>query len=309
MIDRPGTRQAAPPRMPPRENASRGYIFVALAACLWGTLGLFFRGLHDQFGLSPLSIAFLRASTATIILLIFALATRRDALRISLRDIPFFMLYGLCGVAAFYFFYIQAVIQTNVTTAVVLLYTAPTFVSLMAWKFWNEAISRRKLGAIVLAFVGCALIARAYDVGGLQLNAIGLALGLGAGFTYALYTIFSKFALARHSSLNALFFALLFGSLFLTPLQSGENFAAHLDQPVVWILVLGLAVGPTLGSLALYNAGLARVPASNASLVATIEPVIAAVLAFIALGERLENAQLIGGVMVVGAAAWLNWGE
>ncbi len=302
MIDSP--REGAQPLAP--TNSTRGYLFVALAACLWSTLGLYFRVLHDYFGMSALTVAFLRASVATVILLAIALQTRRDALKISFHDLFFFALYGFCGVAAFYFFYIQAVIQTSVTTAVVLLYTAPAFVSLMAWRIWNEAVTARKASAIALAFIGCAMIARMYDVSGLQLNAMGVVLGLGAGFTYALYTIFSKFALARHSSMNALIYALLFGSLFLAPLQSGENFAVLVQQPLVWIFVFGLAIGPTLGSLALYNAGLARVPASNASLVATLEPVIASILAFFVLGERLEIAQMIGGVMVVGAAVWLN---
>lgn len=297
---RRGERRLAP------TNFSRGYLYVALAACLWATLGLFFRTLHDQFGVSALTVAFLRASVAAIALVMFALTAHRDALKISLHDIPFFAFYGLCGVAAFYFFYIQAVIQTSVTTAVVLLYTAPTFVSIMAWRFWSEAMTARKVIAIALAFVGCALIARAYDFGGLQLNGVGLLLGLGAGLTYALYTIFSKFALAKHSSLNALIYALLFGALFLAPLQSGEEFNRLVQQPLAWVFVLGLAIGPTLGALALYNAGLARVPASNASLVATLEPLIASVLAFIVLGERFEIAQMIGGAMVVGAAVWLN---
>lgn len=302
MID--PTSQSEPPII--HANSSRGYLYVALAACLWATLGLFFHILHDQFGLSALTVAFLRASVAAIVLFCFILVTKRDALKISLHDIPFFAFYGLCGVAAFYFFYIQAVIQTSVTTAVVLLYTAPMFVSIMAWRFWKEAMTVRKVIAIALAFIGCALIARAYDFDGLQLNGVGLLLGLGAGFTYALYTIFSKFALAKHSSLNALVYALLFGTLFLAPLQFGENFTVLVQQPVAWVFVFALAIGPTLGALALYNAGLTRVPASNASLVATLEPVIASVLAFVVLGERLELAQIAGGGLVVGAAVWLN---
>lgn len=302
MID--STAQSEPPIT--QANSSRGYLYVALAACLWATLGLFFHILHDQFGLSALTVAFLRASVAAIALFCFILVTKRDTLKISLHDIPFFAFYGLCGVAAFYFFYIQAVIQTSVTTAVVLLYTAPMFVSIMAWRFWKETMTARKVIAIALAFIGCALIARAYDFDGLQLNGVGLLLGLGAGFTYALYTIFSKFALSKHSSMNALVYALLFGTLFLAPLQFGENFTVLVQQPIAWVFVFALAIGPTLGTLALYNAGLARVPASNASLVATLEPVIASVLAFIFLGERLELAQIAGGGLVVGAAVWLN---
>ncbi|MGE5262858.1 MAG: DMT family transporter [Acidobacteriota bacterium] len=289
-------------------NASTtGYVLVALAACLWGTLGLFFRVLHDDFRLSSLSIAFLRAAVAAALLLSVMLVTRRRLLRISRRAAAFYLLYGLVGVAAFYFFYVQAVIQTSVTTAVVLLYTAPAFVSLIAWRVWGEAMTARKLAALALAFAGCALVARAYDLTELRLNLLGLTFGLGAGLTYALYTAFSKFVLARHSGWTALTYALVVGALFLAPLQSTDSLMPLALHPIGWIVVIGLAVGPTLGSLTLYNAGLQRVPASNASLVATLEPVVASGLAFAFLGEHLELWQLIGGGMVVAGALLVNY--
>lgn len=287
-------------------NDRRGYLFVALAAMLWATLGLFYRTLHDQFQLLPLTIAFLRASLTAIFLAAFALVARQDKFRVSRRDLPFFAIYGFCGVTAFYYSYVQAVVLTSVTTAVVLLYTAPTFVSLMAWKFWGEPLSAPKVIAVGVAFLGCALIARAYDVNALQLNWLGLLMGLSAGFTYALYTVFSKAALERYSSLTALVYALFFGAIFLAPFQSLENLTALVQQPTSWFFVLGLVLGPSIGALALYNAGLMRVPASNASLFATLEPVAASVLAYFVLGERLEIAQVLGGVLVVGSAVWVR---
>lgn len=307
--EREGAQHAVPLQKRIVPTQTRGYLLVALAACLWGSLGLFFRILHDNYGLSALTLAFLRAAIAGGILLLVVAFARPQTLKIPRQSIAFFVLYGFCGVAAFYFFYTQAVIQTSVTTAVVLLYTAPAFVTLIAWRAWNEAMTARKLFAIALAFVGCALIARAYDATQLRLNAIGLALGLGAGFTYALYTVFSKFALSQHSSLTALTYALLFGALFLAPLQTLDGFEALARQLAVWPFLFALALGPTLGALALYNAGLRIVPASNASLVATLEPVVASALAFVVLGERLEPLQILGGAVVIGAAVWLNTGS
>lgn len=288
-------------------SAARGYLFVILAAILWGTLGLLFRTLHDGFGLSGIAIAFLRATVSFAILFTALAFTRRDLLKISRAAIPFFLAYGFVGVAAFYFTYVNAVIQTSVTTAAVLLYTAPAFVTLIAWRVWRESLNARKVVALALAFVGCAFVARAYDPNALQLNSIGIALGVGAGLTYALYTIFSKFALARFSSWTALTFALCTGAIFLAPLQNWNEFAPLAQDPRVWIPILALAIGPTLGSLAFYNAGLQRVPASNASLVANIEPVVASVIAFVILGERMELLQMIGGVMVIGGAVISNW--
>ncbi len=274
-------------------------MLVALAACMWGTLGLFFRALHDTFGFSALTVAFLRAGIAALLLAPAMVIARPSRLAVSRRALAFFVVYGLVGVAAFYFFYVQAVIQTSVTTAVVLLYTAPAFVTVIAWRAWGEPLTSRKLAALAIAFTGCALVARAYDPAELRLNGLGLVLGLGAGFTYALYTILSKIALRDHSNSTALTFALVFGTLFLLPWQSPDSLAPLAQGGTAWLLLLGLAVGPTLGSLTLYNQGLKEVPASNASLIAMLEPVVASVLAFVFLGERMEMLQSIGGVMVI----------
>lgn len=287
---------------------TRGYVLVGLAACLWGTLGLFFRTLHDGYGLSALTVAFLRAGIAALVLTPTVLVVRPTLLRVSRKDLVFFLFYGLAGVAAFYFLYVQAVIQTSVTTAVVLLYTAPAFVTLMAWRAWGEPLTRQKILALSVAFAGCALVARAYDPAQLRLNVLGLVLGLGAGFTYALYTVLSKSALRQHANWTALTYALLFGTLFLAPLQSPAGFAPLTHSVGAWLVLLGLAVGPTLGSLMLYNAGLEKVPASNASLVAMLEPVVASGLAFMFLGERLEPLQWMGGAMVIAGAVWVNSG-
>jgi len=273
---------------------------------MWGTLGLFFRVLHDDFGLSALTIAFLRAGISLVVLICVLALIRPHLLGIPRRAIPFFIAYGFCGVTAFYVSYTQAILQTSVTTAVVLLYTAPAFVTLIAWRMWNEPLDKRKIVALALAFVGCALVARAYDPAALSLNIVGLLFGLGAGLTYALYTVFSKAALARYSLWTALVYALSFGVLLLAPLQTLDAFAPLAQQPTAWIFLLGLALGPTLGSLSLYTAGLGRVPASNASIIANIEPVVASALAFLILGERLEVLQILGGVMVIAGAVVLS---
>lgn len=300
MDDLVGAHGGAPLR------TSRGYLFVAFAAMLWGTLGIFYRFLHDKYQLPPLTIAFLRASLTALALIAFAIFARPAAFKISRHDLPFFLLFGFFGIAAFNFLYVQSVVTMSVTTAVVLLYTAPAFVSAIAWKFWREPLNARKIIAITIGFLGCALIARAYDFGALQLNILGLFLGVGAGFAYALYTVFSKFALERHSSLTALIYAFTFGTIFLSPFQSLGNFAPLMQQPSVWIFILGMVLGPSIGAMAVYNAGLTRVPASNASLVATLEPVLASVLAYIVLSERLEIAQMIGGALVVIAAVFVR---
>ena len=288
------------------QSPARGYLFVVIAAILWSTIGLLVRVLHDEYGLPALALAFLRAGIAAIISLSVMILVRREQLRVTRRGLGLFVVYGVIGIGAFYWLYANAIIQTSVTMAVVLLYTAPAFVTVMAWRAWREALDTRKVVALALAFGGCALVARAYDPAQLQLNLIGILFGLGAGLTYALFTIFSKVIGKQYSPLTALTYELLFGALFLTPFQTWDTFAPLIQQPQTWLYLLGLVFGPTLGAIWFFTAGLRSVPASNASIIATIEPVMASVLAFILLGERLELLQMIGGGMVIFGAVSLN---
>lgn len=288
------------------QHSARGYFLVVVAAMLWGTLGLFFRALHNDYGLSALTLAFLRASISFVIVFSVLALTRRDLLRLTRRSVTLFAVYGLIGIATFYFVYAQAIITTSITTAVVLLYTAPAFVALMAWRVWGEPLTARKLTAIGLAFVGCALVARAYDPAQLSWNVVGVLFGLGAGVTYALFTVFSKSGLRQFSLWTLMTYELLFGALFLLPLQNAQELSILTRQPIVWIFLLGLALGPTLGAIASFSLGLRDLPASNVSIVATIEPVVASVLAFVILGERLEPMQMVGGVLVMAGALSLS---
>lgn len=285
---------------------TRGYLLVILAAMLWSTIGLLVRALHDTYGLPALTIAFLRAGVGALVALVALALARRADLRVASRDWGFFVLFGAVGISAFYWLYAQAIIQTSVTMAVVLLYTAPAFVTLIAWRVWSEPLDARKVGALVLAFGGCALVARAYDPAQLRLNGLGVLFGLGAGFTYALFTVFGKRAIQHYSAWTTLTYQLVFGALFLLPLQNPAAFAPLIEFPQTWLYLLALVLGPTLGAIGFFTAGLRYIPASNASILATLEPVLASALAFVLLGERLEVGQIIGAAMVIGGAIFLH---
>lgn len=286
--------------------SARGYVFVIIAAVLWSTIGLLVRGLYQQYGLSALTIAFLRAGVGALLTLGMLVFVRREWLRVARHDWMFFVAYGALGISAFYWLYAQAIIQTGVTMAVVLLYTAPAFVTLIAWRVWGETLDGHKSVALLLAFSGCALVARAYDPTQLSVNGVGILLGLGAGFTYALFTLFGKAVVQTYSPFTALTYQLLFGALFLLPFQRAEELHLLVQHPSAWLYLLGLVLGPTLGAIGFFTTGLRYVPASNASILATIEPVIASILAFLLLEERLEWLQMLGGGMVLGGALVLS---
>jgi DME family drug/metabolite transporter len=286
-----------------RSSSTRGYLLIVLAACIWATIGLFTRQLHDVYGLSALTVVFLRAGVAFFIAFSALALFKREQLLLSRQNLGWLIVYGLVGISIFYFLYAQAIITTSVTTAVVLLYTAPVFVTLIAWRIWDEPLTTRKLFSVGLAIVGCALVSKAYDPSQWNLNLAGVLIGLGAGFTYALFTLFNKHGMKRIPMWTLITYQLFFGTLFLLPLQSPDSLSVMIEKPTAWIFLMGLVLGPTLGSIVLFNLGLQGLPASNVSVIATIEPVIASALAFFILGERMELLQIIGGGMVIGGAA------
>src|SRR3712207_6131848 len=132
----------------------RGIFFVLLAAALWGTLGTFYRFGTEQFHLTPLAIVFWRGGLAAIALgvvmgLILPVgAGKRGLLLVRTSVLPMFLTFGLLGVTAFYPLYIYSVLLVGVAVAVVLLYTAPIIVAVLAWRFLGESFDTRKLVAL-----------------------------------------------------------------------------------------------------------------------------------------------------------------
>lgn len=283
------------------------YLPILAGAALWGTLGVIAQRLYAA-GMTPLEVVSLRAGLAFLGLGLFMVLFRRRELRVARRDLPFFALYGLVSIGLFYFFYFQAIRLTGVTMAVVLLYTAPAFVVILSFYLFQEPLTRVRIVSLLATFAGSFLVVRAYDLESLRLNAIGIVTGLLAGLTYGLYSIFGKRALGRYPSTTTVFYAFLFGSLFLSLLgRPWQSLAAGYDGGT-WLWVIFLALVPTLLAYALYTSGLRSVPSGTASIMATIEPVTAALLAFFFLHEPLGPVQVLGvGLVVAGvAAAQLN---
>lgn len=284
----------------------RGYALILIAATLWSTLGIIFKALINDHGLSRITIAFFRASISAAILFAVLALRRPGLLRITRRDLALFVAFGLFGIAAFYVCYITAIDLTGVSVAAVLLYTAPAWVAAISALFLGEPMTTSKLVAVAIAMIGCALVARVHDVHSLRLNLWGLLAGLGAGLSYALYSVFNKVGVRRYDGWTVLAYGLLFGTVFLIPLQSPQWIIAALRQPGADAWLLAMALGPTLGAGLAFNAGLRYIPVSNASVVATLEPVSASLLALFFLGERLDLAQLVGGVLILAAVISLT---
>lgn len=278
-----------------------GYPLILLAAVLWGLIGVIAQGILEA-GVGPIEIAFWRAALGGGLFVAHAAWIRRLRLEPTdvsgrLRDAFALVLFGLVGVTLFYASLNLAIDRGGISLAFILLYTAPAFVAVFARLLLGEALGARKLALVGVAMAGVALVAS--DRGsGIQVSAASVAWGLAAGASYASYYLFGKWILGRYRPVTIYAFVLPVGALGLLPLV---DFAPK--TPTAWALLAVLAVVSTYVAYLAYFTGLQHVEASRAVLVATIEPVVAAVLAAWVFGERFGAAGVGGSALVLVAAA------
>lgn len=282
-------------------------LFVLAAGSLWGFMGLLVRTLN-RVGLASMEISFVRAVITLITMFLGLLIFDRKALRIKIRDVWCFIGTGAFSVSFFNYCYFKTMTFTSLSVAAVLLYTAPAFVMLMSAVLFHERLSARKLAALGLAFVGCAFVSGI--VGGAEtLSASGILFGLGAGFGYALYSIFGRYALEKnYSSVTISFYTFLFASVStLFFVDAGEVLATigsslQLTAKTV-LLVLLVTLLPYLS----YTRGLKGMENGTASVLASIEPVVATLVGILIYKEEMSLQNVIGICLVLGSIFLINW--
>jgi len=268
------------------------YFFILFSGTLWGVIGLFNRNLSAA-GLSPQSIVAVRNLGGMLVLGLIFLLFDRSVFRIKLRHLPYFFGTGIVSVLLFTLCYFTCQQMCSLAIAAILLYTAPTFVVILSALLWKDKITKQKLAALVITFLGCTFVTGIWG-GSLTITPLGFLLGIGSGFFYGLYSIFARYALEHYKPLTVTFYTFVFagiGSLFvLRP----EELSAGLSQPDLLLLVLGLIVISTALPYIFYTRGLAEVDSGKASILASIEPVVAALVGIFAFGEPWNPTVLLG---------------
>jgi DME family drug/metabolite transporter len=284
------------------EDRLLGALAVAVAASIWGTLGLFAKILYAQ-GVSFESLVAVRAFVGWLAVIGFLLATQgARSLRVARRDLAFLLPLGLVGIGAFYLLYFYTVHESTVGTAAILLYSAPAFVVVLAWLFLKEPLNAAKVFALLLTVGGIFLVAGAYDPANLEVSSKILLTGLLSGLTYGLYAILGR-PLAEHlSPAVILSYALAFGSalLLVAALPTLDTLAGL--PAGSYALLLMLAVVHTTLAFALYTFGIRHLGAGRAAIVATVEPVVAGILGVTLLGEELSALKVMGALLVLAGA-------
>jgi DME family drug/metabolite transporter len=282
-----------------------GYLAVVAATACWGTSGVFVKLIVADTQASALALAFWR-DLFTFAILFVSLGLIRPAwLRVSRRDLPWLIGMGAIGVGIFHVFWNLGVLLNGVAVTTVQQAAMPVVVAVAAWFLWREPLTGPKVLAIVLTFGGTVLISAPDLKAGAQLTLPGLLVGLGVPVAYATYSIFGKQAAGRYPPPTILTYGFGFATLALLPLQAFTT----VPWPVPargWLWFAGLLALSTMVPWSAYTFGLGRLPASVAGIMAMTEIPLAALYAYLLLGERLGPVQILGSVLVVAGVLLLS---
>jgi drug/metabolite transporter (DMT)-like permease len=281
-----------------------GYLLASAAATMWALNGSIARFLLDD-GVSATRLSQLR-SFGSFLLLLAALALVRPRLmrveRSEVRDLAFLGIAGLALVHATYF---AAIERLEIGVALTIQYLAPVLLLLWLRFAHGRHLKRGLWGAVTLSATGCFFVVRAYDVGGL--DGLGVAAAFGAAVTFALYMVGSERAGHRHEPATTLLWAFGFASLFWAVVQPWWDFPfAAFDSLDAVLQGLGVIVIGTLLPFLCIVAALRHLPAPRAAVVATLEPVLAALFAWLIHAEALAAVQIAGGCAVIVAVGWVQ---
>jgi drug/metabolite transporter (DMT)-like permease len=290
---------------PQRERRpALGYALAAAAAAMWAANGSMARYLLDD-GVSPFELSELRSLGSWLILLVALGLTRPGLLRVERGELPSLAFLGVAGLAAVHATYFAAIERLDIGPAVTIQYLAPLLLLV-----WLRVAHRRRIaaglwGAVLLSAGGCFLVVRAYDAG--DLDGLGVAAAFGAAVTFAIYMVGSERAGHRHEPVTTLFWAFGFASIFWVFAAPWWEFPfGELGSVRNAALAAGVIVVGTLLPFICMVAALRHLPAPRAGVVATLEPVLAAVFAWIIHDEALAGVQVMGGMAVVAAVAWVQ---
>ena len=282
------------------------YTFAVVGAgTLWGFMG-FFRRTLEGFGVSAIGCITVRCIFAAIAFAAAILITDKSLFKFKWKDFWCFCGTGIASLLVFGLCYFKAMDYMSLSAAAILLYTAPCFVILLSVMIFDEKLTKRKLIAMVIAFLGCCFVS-GIGSGNQKFSGIGVALGLGAGICYALFSIFSRFAINRgYNTFTINFYSCILagvGSLFLGGVQAVPIICQSAGN-----FLFGTATGIVTCFLPylLYTYGLTGLENGKASIMASIEPVVATLVGLIIYHEKLTLLSLLGVILVLSAIVLLN---
>ena len=249
-------------------------------------------------GFEPLAYATVRYGLATAIFIGIVLVGERT-LRIARADLP------LIGVAALFIFlnqlaYVYALEYSSASTIALILGATPAFAALIGLVLGLERLSRRFWIAASISFAGVGLVAlgSGAEVSG---DRLGILLGLATAATWAAYSVAVGPLMERYtaSRISVAALGIAWSGILLVGLPQTTDQDLEVG-PKVWVLLAFATLGPLVLTTIMWFRVIHRIGASRATLVANLQPFVAAIFALVLLSESMSALQVVGGTLIAG---------
>jgi len=279
-----------------------------LATLFWGGTATLARSVFRDNGVPAQTAVELRLVIAAGLLFVWLLARNRGALRVERSDRGALLVLGLFGVAAVQGTYYYSIAKLGVGLAILLQYVAPSLIVL-----WEMARGQRPsppmVAAVLLALSGTALLVSGVDRSSVHASAFDWCVGASSSVIFAFYVLASKRLVARYAPETVLVYTFGVAAVFWMCVTPPWRIVAAHYPASLWVRFAMLGVFSTLVPFRCFYAGLKRLPAAEAGVIATAEPVVAILSAFVFLGEGLGPGQVLGAVLVIVAAVLASRGH
>lgn len=294
--------------MPPTARPALGYGLTLAAAGFFAVNGTV-SALALEAGISAPRLTALRCTGAAVGLLAVLLVISPGRLRVSRREIPLLGVLGVIGIAMTQYLFYVAIGRLPVGIALVFEFTGAVLIALYVWLVRREKVRNRVWLALVLSLSGLALVTEIWTGGG-SLDAVGVAAGLGAAVALATYYLIGERGTVTRDPVTLTCWAFVAAAIFWAVAAPWWQFDAgvlgrsvavsigSLELPL-WVLVAWIAVMGAIVPFWLSIAALRHLPPTAAGLVATAEPVLASVVAWLWVEQVLSGWQIVGGAVVL----------
>lgn len=283
----------------------RGYLLAAGAAILWGLSGVITKYMLNR-QLEPDELLIFRTILAAGILFTWLGLTSPELLRVKLKDMPYFAMLGAIGLVANQGFYYLALTMVSVGYALLLQYMAPVFLMVYGVFSKTERMTGGKMIAAALAIAGSILMVVGQQGGIARISLGGTLAALGSAVGFAFYTGYGKYGLRKYDPRTMMAYAFLFAGLMWITIRPLWTLPWSSYNLATWSLFFYLAAVATVVPFGLFLTSLRYLEPSRSSLTSMLEPVVAAFIAWLWLGERMSAFQLAGGAAVLSGVIMLQ---
>lgn len=276
-------------------NKQLGFIQIILSGMCFGFLG-FFGKKAFSYSIAPGELLALRYSISGILMGLVILVTNPKSFRLTKFQLISSLMLGIFGYALFSSFFFIALTGLSASLTVLLLYTYPMMVAVMAQFILKEHLGKLGLMALVLATIGMTgLVWGEMSVSEPRF----LLFGIGAAFFYALYIMYSRKYLSDVPAMPSSFYVQIGAGGILSLIHFRD-----LERPLFIItqypvLIISMAVICSFLAMTLFLAGLSKISSSEASILSTTEPLFGVLIAGLILGEKLSPIQISGGCLIL----------